>query len=92
MGQHQRLGAGGILHGSLRGRVELAPSRAFAVEQFFPAGRLRPRLQFFSGNALFFEVVKRMRLAVFGEPGAGFFDCVAVGNAVKGNHARILAR
>jgi len=64
----------------LHGSVQLAPSRAFAVEQGFPAHRAQPGVQLRLGHALFLEVVKCRAQALVGQPGAGFFDGVAVLN------------
>ena len=78
LGHHQLPGAGGIVHGGLRAGVQLAPGRAFAVDQRLPASGLSPQRQFLRGNALFFEIVEPVVQALVGEPGAGFFDRVAI--------------
>lgn len=43
-------------------------------------------------NTLFFEIMKSMALPTLVEPGTGFFDRVAIGNAVDGDHAADCAR
>ena len=58
VGQHERLGAGGIDHGGLRGCIQFAPCRSLAVQQRFPASGLAPPRQFSGWNALLFEVMK----------------------------------
>ena len=83
--QHQRLRAGAVDHGQLRIGIQLAPRRAFAIQQAFPADRIGSARQFWSRHAVFFEVMKFMASAVFSEPRACFFNRVAIGNAVKRN-------
>ena len=72
MRQQDWFGAGAVRHARLHGSVQLAPSRAFAVEQGFPARRAQPGVQLRFGHTLFFEVVKCRVQALVGQPGAGF--------------------
>ena len=81
--QHDLFGAGTVRYTRLQGDVQLAPGRAFAVEQGFPAHIGQPVVQLRLGHALFFEIVKDRVQTVIGQPGAGFFDGVAIGNAVN---------
>ena len=81
--QHDVFGAGAVLDARLHGGIELAPSRAFSVEQGFPAYCGQPGVQLRLGHALLFEVVKCGVQALVGQPGAGFFDGVSIGNAVN---------
>ena len=83
MRQHDLFGAFAARQARLHGSVQFAPSCAFAVEQGFPAHSGQPSVQLRFGHALFFEIVKDRVQAVIGQPGAGFFDGVAVGNAVN---------
>ena len=87
---HQLDSAGVVDHGRLHGRVELAPRRALPVDQRGPADGLQPAGQLLGGHALLFEIMEGVGNALRGQPGAGLFDGVAVGNAVKnrrGTHA-----
>ncbi|MPN64294.1 hypothetical protein SDC9_212065 [bioreactor metagenome] len=75
----------GCVNGSSFGRIiELAPGRALAVEQLFPAHGLHPPGQTLGGNALLLEVVKLVSNTLLTEPAACFLDSVAVGDAVDG--------
>src|SRR3954453_17193128 len=58
---HQRLGRGGIRHALLRGRVELAPGGAFAVQQRLPAQLRYPGVGSLGRKSVFLEVVKAVR-------------------------------
>ena len=85
VGKHKRFGGGGAGHAGLRFRAELAPTGAFAVDHSFPAKRFHPVAEFFFGQALFFEIVENILKTLFGQPGSGFFDGIAVGDAVNGD-------
>jgi hypothetical protein len=52
-------------------RIQLAPGRALAVEQLFPAHGLHPARQAVGGNALLLEVVELVGNALLTQPGAG---------------------
>ena len=81
--QYQQLGSRfGVNGGALRGRVQLAPGGAFAVQHGFPTCGGQPRGQVLRRDALLFEVVKLVVHTVLSEPRAGFFDGVAVGDAI----------
>lgn len=74
------MGAG---HAGLFFRAELAPTGAFAVDHGFPAKCCHPVVECFFGQALFFEIVENILKTLIGQPGAGFFDGIAVGDAVE---------
>ncbi len=44
-----------------------------------------PAVQGIFGQALFFEVVENILKPLIGQPCTGFFDGIAVGDAVKGD-------
>ncbi len=92
MGAHQRGGTGFVLRATLGRPIHLAPGGALPIDQLLPAKRLRPMRQLLRGNTLFFEIMKSMALPTLVEPGTGFFDRVAIGNAVDGDHAADCAR
>jgi len=83
MQHHHGFGTGRILHAGLGACIELAPCRAFAVEQRFPPNQIEPVVDRGLGNTLFFKVVKFIRKLMFCQPTAGFFHRVAVGNAIN---------
>ena len=72
-------------HAALFLRAELAPTGAFAVDHGFPAKRFQPAVKGIFGYALFFEIVENILKTLIGQPGSGFFDSIAVGNAVEGD-------
>lgn len=80
---HEGCGTGRILGGGLGVGIELAPRRALAVEQLFPADSLHPGGQLLGGNTLFLEVVEFVGDALVGEPGAGLLDGVAIGYSIN---------
>ncbi len=82
LAQHQLAGAGGITHRCLCRFVQLAPGRAFAVEQLFPADSGYPCGEMLRRDALLLEVVKLVVHTVVCEPSACFFNGVAVGDAI----------
>src|SRR5690554_6186874 len=72
------LGANGITN-LIR---KFPPGGAPFVDQRFPADGLFPLAQLLAGEAVFLEVVELVGDAVFVQPLAGFFDGVAVFDAV----------
>ena len=90
LGQHQALRAGCVSDTGLNAGVKLSPGRALAVQQLLPAQGIFPGGQSVRRYAGLFEVVKAVRQALTGQPGAGFFDRVAVGYAVQNDHDLIL--
>ena len=85
VGKQKGFGGSGTCHAGLVFRAELAPTGAFAVDHGFPAKRFQPAVQGIFGQALFFEIVENILKTLIGQPGSGFFDSIAVGNAVKGD-------
>ena len=69
----------------LLGRSESAPSGSLAVEYLVQASSAAPSGKSLCGYSLFFEVVELVLKAMGGQPSPGFFDCVAVWNAVQGD-------
>ena len=80
---HKLKGAGLIDHRLFSGGVELPPGRAACVQQGFPSGLGRDLLQPRGVYAVFFKVVEVDRNIARGKPGTGFFNRVAVGDAVE---------
>ena len=75
----------------LAGGVQLAPGAALTVDQPVPADGAGLGGQPVGWHAQLFEVMKRIGQALVGQPGSGFFNRVAVRNAVNVNHWAILA-
>ena len=90
-GQHQGLRTSSVVCAGLCVSAQLAPSGALSVQQLFPANGLAPSGQVFSRYAVLFKIMKGIGQAVSREPSPGFFDGVAVGNAVDNNHWLILS-
>jgi len=83
LGQHQGDGGAVVDHGGAGGFVKLAPGRSLAVQQHWRADLRQPVPQQLGGHTLLFEIMKLVGKRLPGEPGAGFFDGVAIGNAVN---------
>ena len=76
----QRLRRCGIGHVGFFCVVQLAPRRAFAVDQYRPIDLGQPLGYCIRRHTLLFEVVELHIQALRREPGAGLFDRVTVGN------------
>lgn len=64
---------------------QCAPSSSFSIEYLVHSQRFTPDSQLLWRDTLFFEVVEHIVQRPLGKPGPGFFDSVAIGNAVQGN-------
>ena len=71
--------------GFLLSRSQCAPGSSFSIEYLVHTQRFTLGPQLLWRDALFFEVVEHVFQRPLGKPGHGFFDSVAIGNAVQGN-------
>jgi hypothetical protein len=85
VGKQKGLGCHGICHAGLLIGTEFSPAGAFAVDHGFPVKCFQPAVQGFFRQTLLFEIVKNILKTLIGQPSSGFFDGVAVGDAVKGD-------
>ncbi len=85
---HERNGAFIVLHRAFLFVRELLPRGAGAVDERLFGVLGHPKRQFFARNALFFIVVKCVGKLVLFQGGYCFFDGVAVGYSVDGQHKR----
>jgi hypothetical protein len=87
---HQVLCTSLVLRLRLRLCVELAPGGSPAVEKGINPESLYPALQAVLRDTLFLEIMKRVVKALGRQPGTAFFDGVAIGNSVQGDHQPIV--
>jgi hypothetical protein len=80
--EYQRHGAVGINDGRLAFVRQVAPCGALAVDEGGPVEVLQPVRHQFRRESLLLEVVEGEVDAVILQPGAGFLDGVAIGDAV----------
>lgn len=83
---HHGARAGVVRDASANRLVQCAPARSFSVQQSFPTDHPKPLIQRPIGNASLLEIMKNMIDTARVKPRAGFFDSVAMGNAIQANN------
>ena len=73
----------GVYNTVLGGGVQSTPGSAFAVDELFPPERGDPQIKLGLWHTQFFEVMKLVFYPLRGQPRAGFFNGVAIGDTVN---------